>query len=145
VAAIVPLIAVSTAAPALADYIGLGTQLNVPEFQFIGTETNVIDLLLEDCSGGVCTMATGSGFGTGVFASANGTYLFTSASASPFTLGCLGGGDFSVSQTSEIDFSYTSSNGSLTGTVAFNESMLSSGIAAPVTPARGNGFTRATI
>jgi len=104
---------------AIADEMFLGTQTSTPEFEFIGTGTSLIDILLEDCSGGVCTMASGSGNGTGALFSENGTYTFSTTSSSPFTLTCLGGGDFSVSQTVPIDFSFTSATGTLTGTVNF--------------------------
>jgi hypothetical protein len=53
-----------------ADEIFLGTQASTPEFEFIGTGTPMIDILLEDFNGSVFIMASGSANGTGAFGSA---------------------------------------------------------------------------
>jgi hypothetical protein len=114
----VALIASSPAA-AQSDFLFLGAQSNVPEFQFRGTGTDVIDIFLQDCSGGTCIMASGSASGMGTLFSTDGKYSLTTTSSTPFTLVPSGGGNFTVIQTTPINFSFSASQGTLTGLATF--------------------------
>src|ERR1700758_2418813 len=112
------------------DQLNLGD--GIVNNMFRGGGSNQITLLLEpqNCSGGICYLATGVASGTGDLAG-NGTYTITTASvdcstsppvgcAGPFSLQLNANGDSIVMQTSPIQFAYTSSQGTLTGLIQFN-------------------------
>ena len=90
-----------------------------PDFQFTGTGTDVIDVVLPGCSGGVfCWSGVAQGMGS--VNSSFGTYIFSSASATPFNLVATSGGGFAVNQSSDIQFNFTAPEGTLTGLVQFS-------------------------
>jgi hypothetical protein len=96
------------------DQINLGDGLLNSHFN--GNKTPVVTLLIPstNCTGGFCYFANGSANGTGHLAS-NGSYQVYSTSNSPFFLTHNSDDSFTVTQTSPINFSYTSPQGTLTG------------------------------
>ena len=88
------------------------------ELNAVGTGSQTIDINDRMCSGSTCTFAAGSANTTGPTTS--GTYLMTSPSQTAFTLtpGTVAG-SYTVSQSAPVAFSYTSSGGTLTGTLEF--------------------------
>lgn len=101
--------------PALAQ-----DQLNLNDgttnFFFNGAGSTHVTLLIPafSCSGGNCYLAQATANGTGNLAS-SGTYAIWSTSNSPFYLTVNAGGDSTVTQTAQIQFSYTSGAGTLAG------------------------------
>jgi hypothetical protein len=101
--------------PALAQ-----DQLNLNDgttnFFFNGAGTTHISLTIPafSCSGGNCYLAQSTASGTGNLQS-SGTYAIWSTSNSPFYLTVGAGGNSTVTQTSQIQFSYNSTGGTLTG------------------------------
>lgn len=87
---------------------------------FNGNETAVVSLLIPamDCSGGDCYLANGSATGTGHLQS-SGTYTMYSPTNAPFLLTHNNDNSFTITQTSNIYFSYTSHSGTLTGLLWF--------------------------
>jgi hypothetical protein len=87
-------------------------------FHFNGTGTNQITVLIPPryCNGGVCTMAQGNASGTEDLQS-SGTYIVSTPSNAPFSLTLAADGSFTVTQTAQIQLSYTSPQGTLTGTL----------------------------
>ncbi len=83
-------------------------EMSTTTFNFNGTGTNQITVSLSDCP--TCTMAKGSASGQGDLQS-TGTYNVYSGSEAPFSLTADGNGDFTINQTAQIFFSYTSSEG----------------------------------
>src|SRR5437879_5700549 len=109
-------LAASTAAIAQNEIFMYGSS---PDFQFTGTGTDVIDVVLPSCSGGVFCWS-GAAQGKGSVASSFGTYTFSSVKATPFTLVATSGGGFAVNQSSDIQFNFTAAEGTLTGFVQFS-------------------------
>jgi hypothetical protein len=101
--------------PALAQ-----DQLNLNDgatnFFFNGAGTTHISLLIPafSCSGGNCYLAQAAASGTGNLQS-SGNYAIWSTSNSPFYLTINASGNSTVTQTAQIQFSYTSVGGTLTG------------------------------
>ena len=100
------------------DQLNLGDGLN--NFHFNGAGTTHISMLIPAnyCSGGTCIMQQGSANGTGNLQS-SGTYTVSTPSNSPFYLTVHADGSSTVTQTSQLQFSYTSQQGTLTGLLAF--------------------------
>jgi len=96
--------------------LSLGT--TSAELNAVGTGGQVIDINDRVCSGSTCTFAAGSANTTNPTTS--GTYLMTTPSVTAFTLtpGTVAG-SYTVSQAAPVAFSYTSSGGTLTGTLEF--------------------------
>lgn len=103
-----------------------GGELNVT-----GTGGQIIDINDRNCSGSTCIFAAGNANTTNPTTA--GTYLMTSPSQTAFTLtpGTVAG-SYTVNQAAPVAFSYTSSGGSLTGTLEFldatNSAVNSSGV-----------------
>jgi hypothetical protein len=87
-------------------------------FHFNGTGTDQITVLIppQYCNSGVCTMARGNANGTEDLQS-SGTYIVSTLSNAPFSLTADADGSFMVNQTAQIQLSYTSPQGMLTGTL----------------------------
>jgi len=119
------------------DTIALGNSKS--EMVFQGTGTQVINVVWQNCNGGVCTMegdATRAADRRSV-----GTYKFSSASSRPFKLAASTGvGLFAVEQSSVISFSYTSRQGTLEGQAHFTSFLQNPGVIA----ARLTGTLEAT-
>jgi hypothetical protein len=96
--------------------LSLGTSGD--ELNATGTGGQIIDINDRNCSGSTCIFAAGSANSTNPTTA--GTYLMTSPSQTAFTLtpGSLAG-SYTVSQAAPVAFSYTSSGGTLTGTLQF--------------------------
>ncbi len=109
------------------DTIALGNSKS--EMVFQGTGTQVINVVWQNCNGGVCTMegdATRAAEKRSV-----GTYKFSSASPRPFRLvASTGVGLFAVEQSSAISFSYTSPKGTLEGRAHFTSFLQDQGVVA---------------
>lgn len=109
------------------DTIGLG--ISKTELVFQGTGTQVINVVWQNCNGGVCTME-----GDATRASDKrlaGTYKFRSTSPRPFRLvASTGVGLFGVEQSSAISFSYTSQKGTLEGRAHFTSFLQDQGVLA---------------
>jgi hypothetical protein len=87
-------------------------------FTLQAASSTTLQMGLEDCSAGVCTLASGSAYGDGVFASSGGQYALTTAANNAIVLTVSSddtGGSFAVTQSAPIEFSYASSAGSLSG------------------------------
>jgi hypothetical protein len=109
------------------DTIAFGNSKS--EMAFQGTGTQVINVVWQNCNGGVCTMegdATRAAEKRSV-----GTYKFSSASSRPFRLvASTGVGLFAVEQSSPISFSYTSPRGTLEGRAHFTSFLQDQGVVA---------------
>lgn len=109
------------------DTIGLG--ISKSEMVFQGTGTQVINVVWQNCNGGVCTMegdATRAADKRSV-----GMYKFSSVSSRPFRLvASTGVGLFAVEQSSAISFSYTSQKGTLVGLAHFTSFLQNQGVVA---------------
>ncbi len=98
------------------DTISLGRSINQVIFQ--GTGTQVIKVVWQNCSNTGCTLEGSASRGNDLPSA--GTYKFSSPSPVPFQLASTAVGLFSVTQSSEISFSYTSPHGSAVGLAHFN-------------------------
>jgi hypothetical protein len=97
---------------------------------FIGTTppSNQINMEIVNCPSGTCYMANGNASGTGPhLGGSSGTYTISSAETIPFLGGFEGpfyltvqaNGSSVVTQTEQIQFNYTSPQGTLTGLLNF--------------------------
>ena len=127
VVSLVAFLALGTVAPARAqDQLNLNDGINGVHFN--GTGTTTINMLIPSsyCSGGICYVANGTASGTGNLAS-NGTYTVTSPAITPvmggwvgpFSLTVQADGSSVVNQTEDMQFTYTSPQGTLTGLLSF--------------------------
>src|SRR5437667_8786292 len=114
-ASVMALFAASATAIAQTEIVMYGS---TADFQFTGTGTDVVDVVLPSCSGGFCL--TGAAQGMGSVHSSFGTYTFSSANATPFTLVATSGGGFTVNQSSAIEFNFTAAEGTLMGLLHFS-------------------------
>ena len=130
---------------AAADQINLGDGLLNAHFN--GNTTAIVTLLIPstNCSGGFCYLANGSATATGHLQS-SGSYSVYSASNAPFYLTHNPDDSFKITQTSQINFSYTSQKGTLTGLLWFasisstNPQLISTMIGTLTSP--GGSFAR---
>ncbi len=97
--------------------LSLGTTTG-GELDATGTGGQIIDINDRTCSGSTCIFAAGSA--NTLYPTTAGTYLMTSPSQTAFALtpGTVAG-SYTVSQAAPVAFSYTSSGGTLTGTLEF--------------------------
>jgi hypothetical protein len=86
---------------------------------FNGSGSAVVTLLIPNCSGGYCYLASGSASGTGSF-QGSGSYSVYSVSNAPFFLTHQADDSFDITQTADIYLSYTSNTGTLTGKLFFS-------------------------
>lgn len=112
-----------TAVPGKASSTQLSLTLGTSLFDFTlqGTGGSTILFTIRTCDNDhdLCTLASGSASGNnGANLYTSGTYAFTSATSTPLTLTSLGNGNFSVNQTGAINFTYSSPQGTLVGTLS---------------------------
>jgi len=109
-----------TALPGKADSTQLSLTLGTSLFDFTlqGTGGSTVSLSIRTCQMGSCTLGSGSASGNnGVDLYTSGVYSFNSSTQAPLTLTSLGNGNFSVNQTGTINFTYSSPQGNLVGTL----------------------------
>ena len=97
------------------DTIDLGPSTN--EMVFQGTGSNVIKVVWQNCHDAGCTMEGGGSRGNNPLGA--GTYKFSSPTPVPFKLVSTAIGLFSVDQSAEVSFSYTSPHGTAIGLAHF--------------------------
>jgi hypothetical protein len=95
----------------------LGTSGN--ELDLTGQGNNTIAVNDRNCNGSTCIFGAGSASGVAGPFSTSGTYLLTSASKTAFMLSANADGTFTVNQTAPVNFTYSSPQGDLTGTLQF--------------------------
>lgn len=127
VVSLVSLLALGVAIPALAQ-----NQINLNDgidgVHFNGAGNPMVSMLIPApyCSGGTCYVANGTASATGDLAG-NGTYTVTSPATTPGVGGFVGpfsltvqpDGSSVVNQTEQMVFTYTSTEGTLTGNLSF--------------------------
>lgn len=127
VVSLLAFLALGFVTPALAQ-----DQLNLADGRvnsfFFGGGSNNITLTMPtgNCSGGTCILAQAAGTGTGHLAG-SGTYTISAPAttpvaggyAGPFSLTVEANGNSIVHQTAQIQFNYTSTQGTLTGLLSF--------------------------
>ncbi|HZP24484.1 MAG TPA: hypothetical protein VFB04_13620 [Terriglobales bacterium] len=114
------------------DQINLGDGLFNAHFN--GNGTAVLSLVIPAiyCNGTGCFLANGAASGTGHL-QGNGSYVIYSSSNAPFFLTHNPDDSFTVTQNSQVNFTYTSPQGTLSGLLSFG------------TMSKTNGSLRSTL